>query len=247
MTRTEDLLGCRYPAVSVFRCAEPPDRCGLVVGGHCCIQTMLRPACEGRSVCGDRPTLHCRGSWSGLGLGEEDDFGMIADAYSTGTDDRPGNRYFDCPERVRTAFIDHVPARGSASDHVVMEPLETTLANGTTPETVVLLVDPLRLSALMTALGFDLDYPPLETRFAYSCQQLFLLPLLEGGKKEPHAVLGLTELYTRRFVDPDLMSVSMPWSMFERLERNADRTFLAGDGWRRIVSENGKPPGSPPA
>lgn len=247
MTRTEALLECRYPAVSVFRCPSPPDRCATVTGGHCCLQTMLRPACEGRSVCGDRSTLHCRGCWSGLGLGEEDDLDMIADAYSTGTEEMPGNRFFDCPDRVRSAFIDHVPARGSASDHVVMEPLETTLENGMVPEVVVFVADPVRVSALMTALGFDRGYPPLTVRFAYSCQQLFLLPLLEGEKGEPHAVLGLTELYTRRFVDPDLMSVSMPWCMFERLEENADRTFLTGERWKRISEQNRETPGPPPA
>ena len=47
-----------------------------------------------------------------------------------------------------------------------------------------------------------------------------------GESDDPHAVVGMTDMYARRFVGKDQMSFAVPYKLYQRMERDIDSSFL---------------------
>ena len=229
MGRMEDLIDNEYPPVAIYHVNGFPDYCEKMSPEHCVIKAFFLPAAkEGRSICGNPKDIRCGGPASGFCLSMEHD-GILKEAYSV------KNGYFDSPERVVNNYFEALPVPFTRDDLIVFEPLSKAIGRGKVPEVVVYLADPLHISALMTLAGYcrKSNDSPVDMRFALGCENIYLMPMLEESKDDPRCVIGFTEFYVRKFVDPDKFSFSIPYSLYKRMEAYADDTFLTKVKWNR--------------
>lgn len=241
------LLGPKYTPVAIYHTKEFPAYASKPSGESCIVASMLMHAFKsGRTVAMSYDLVGCKGALNGLGLGGEDkdrrkSLGTI---YSIGTEDRPGRKYFCSPESADRNYLDMIPVYGTKDDVVVMQPIDEAEDMKAPVETVVFLVGGLELSALVTMAGFirDIDETVIRSSFGFTCEQIYAMPKQEGEKDTPRMVLGLTEFYTRRFVDDGLLTISMPYSMYREMDEKASESFLAQDQWKtsaRPSKDNG--------
>jgi len=78
--------------------------------------------------------------------------------------------------------------------------------------------------------------------FGFACQQIYALPRAEGEKDDPHAILGMTDMYARRFVGRDELSFAVPFKLYRRMIEDLDTSFLTEDYYqnnlRRCIGPN---------
>lgn len=63
------------------------------------------------------------------------------------------------------------------------------------------------------------------------------MQVLEQGRSErPNAVIGLTDITARKYLDKNVLSFSVPFKRFLEMEANVDQSFLTkGKDWPEIV------------
>lgn len=230
----------RYIPVAIYHTEAFPSYASKPSGESCVIASMVLHAFrEGRTVAMSSDLVGCKGALSGLGLGgqDKDARDLIAYTYSDGKDGVPGRGYFCCPEAARHNYLDVIPVYGTRDDVVVMQPIDEAEAMDAPIETVAFLVDPLELSALVTMAGHlgKTGDSVLRCSFGFSCEQLYAMARQEGERGKSRLVLGMTEFYTRRFMDEDRMTISMPYSMYREMDEKAESSFLAKYQWREAA------------
>jgi hypothetical protein len=62
---------------------------------------------------------------------------------------------------------------------------------------------------------------------AAACHAAYLLPYHEGRQEHPRAIVGLTDPQTRRHLDEDKVTFSVPWRMFLDMEQSLSEGALA--------------------
>ncbi|MDR1080683.1 MAG: DUF169 domain-containing protein [Deltaproteobacteria bacterium] len=116
------------------------------------------------------------------------------------------------------------------------------------PEAVVVLADCLQLAALTTLANFARSGDGrVLIPHAAACMSVGLYPLAESLSAVPRAVVGMLDISCRstmwRVLGRDLLSFSMPWSLFCEMESNADASFMSRNLWRGI-GRKAAPPSS---
>ncbi len=234
MGRLTQLLNLPTKAVAIYRTDYPPDGVRADHDIHCIIGALLMPcAREGKTVYAEKADIGCSGAFTGLGFGGDPGRELLYDTYSAGIDGKPARHYFKDPEVARNA-MEQVPVYGDGSGYVVFQPLEQAEATGAPIETVVFIVDPVHLSALVTLAGYDrISSDACDVRMIHSlsCEQIYALPRSEGSKEYPRAVIGLTELYVRCYCNEEELSFAVPYPMYRRMEANAGESFLSTSFW----------------
>lgn len=242
MGKLVELLDNQYPPIAIYHTKDVPEDSEKVVEEHCIIRSFFLPSVkEGRSIYGAPMDLRCGGPMSGFCISDSDKRMGLADAYST------MNGYFDSPKRVVDNYLDMLPVPFTTEDYIVFEPLSKTQARGIEPEVVVFFADPQHISALMVLAGYarESNDSPVEMRYALSCENLYLMPILESRKENPKCIVGLTEFFVRKFVDPDKFSFSIPYSLYKKMDGYAEETFLSKGRWNKPLDPNGMPPRRP--
>ena len=237
MDRLTELLGNAYPPVAIYHTPTVPEDCGKPIETHCVINSFLIPAMkEGKSVCGGPGDMHCGGPQSGFCIEEGGRRERLLDAYSS------KNGYFDSPERVKRNYIDPLRLPFTTDEYIVFEPLDRTMERGIEPEVVVFLADPLHISALTVLAGYarESDDAPVEMRFALGCENLYLMPMIESRKENPKCIVGFTDFYVRKIIDPDKFSFSIPYALYKKMNANADDSFLTRGRWNQPYDPNAK-------
>lgn len=234
MGKLVELLNCPTRVVAVYRTDKPPEGERASSDIHCIIGSLLMPAAkDGKTMYAEKKDIGCTGAFSGLGFGGDPTREDRYVAFSTGNDKRTGRHYFKDPDTARKV-MDQVPVYGDGTGYIVFQPIEDALRIGTRIETVVFVVDPVRLAALSALAGYDresVDSNYVRMVNAFSCEEIYALPRSEGAKEEPRAIIGLTEFYTRRYCKPEEMTFAVPYSMFRRMDDNAEESFLNTDFW----------------
>jgi hypothetical protein len=73
------------------------------------------------------------------------------------------------------------------------------------------------------------------------CQSIGSFAYREPEKKHPRAVVGLTDISARNTVRPvlgnDVMSFTVPWPVYLRMEENVEGSFLQRERWLRLCQE----------
>ncbi|MCX7634283.1 MAG: DUF169 domain-containing protein [Syntrophales bacterium] len=155
-----------------------------------------------------------------------------------------GERYLKTPEQVRT-FLTLLPMMEIPSRYCVFKPLEESLAAGEMPQTVIFFVDADQLSALVVLANYGRHgNENVIIPFAAGCQTIGIYPYREALNEHPRAVVGLTDLsarlYTRKFLGQDVMSFSVPFTMFREMEANVAGSFLERPTWQALRKEREK-------
>ncbi len=235
--------------VAIYRTDSIPEGAS-VPEGHCGIPPLfLMAAKKGKTCAADRAHIFCHGAVSGFGFGpiqsrQRSAWSMSvvpeearAEMHHAGSGGQ--REYADCEAAL--AQMSEIRDYPGKNDAIVFEPLETAEAKGAPIEVVALLADPTRLSALMILAGYDKKTPGSAVKIlhAHACQEIYIIPKAEGDSEDPHAILGMTDLYARKFIDPDKFSFAAPYSLWKRMESNAGSSFLAMDKWAKALGKAG--------
>ena len=192
-------------------------------------------AAHGKVAAFTAETTPCLGGRAGLGF-DKYPLGWVEYFLSTGSPTvEHCERYKKTPDAARdficnvsNALIESLPAR---KKFLLFKPLD--LLDDETPDVVIFLVNADQLSGLVTLANFDsAGNDGVKLLFGAGCAQVVLYPLVE----KKICFVGLTDPSARKFVDKNLLAVSMSYERFIELEAVAHESFLSVDAWRKISS-----------
>lgn len=257
-SRMARAVGLRYPPVAISFTEEKPEGALQFKEGRwgCVVTMFIAAATKGRTAVFDRRTFGCLGGGVGLGFGDQyvhfpggiecyvstgnKEFARSPEAagFRTSSPLDEGEGYFKSPGTARR-FIDSLPMTEVPATYVVFKPLGQ-LASDETPEVVVFLANADQLSALSVLASYDRGGGPgVIMPFGAGCQTLGIIPYAEGRSAEPRAVIGLTDISTRRHVDKDLLSFAVPFRRFLQMEEEVAGSFLGNETWKKVLERNG--------
>ncbi|MGA9079714.1 MAG: DUF169 domain-containing protein [Halobacteriota archaeon] len=135
-------------------------------------------------------------------------------------------------------FIANLPEIILPTRYVVMKPL-SEVTDGETVEAaiVVFVANADQLSALATLANFDRPTNDnVSTLFGSGCGSLVMQVLDQARAESPKAVIGLTDITARKYLDKNVLSFSVPFKRFVEMEANVEGSFLTkGKDWPEIA------------
>jgi len=245
------------PVAVLWSDEKPEGALEFKEGRWACVMSLVTSAAKGKTAACSRETVGCKGGISGMGFGSAyDDFpGGIEYFLSYGNPDfckteagrrmaesmpdmDKGERYVKTPELARK-FIEALPICDIPAKYVVFKPLES-VADDEIPRTVVFLVNPDQISALIVLANYGRETTDnVIAPMGAGCQQIGILPYKEAESAHPRAIIGLTDLsarkITNRAVGKDILSFAVPYAMFREMEDNAEGSFLDRDTWAEVM------------
>ena len=235
MGRLAEILKMENHPVAIYRSDKIPEG-AFVPGTHCGIPPLLVRCSRLGHVCAtDNEHSVCHGSKSGFGFGGISNRQNSAWSASVVPECErgkmkhkgAGQSYFKTPE-IALLQMEPIKDYGDGSDVIVFQDLDEAEGEGRPIEVVVFLTNPARITALMQLAAFS-----KETRgsavimpYGHACQQIYAIPRAEGESDDPHAVVGMTDMYARRFVGKDQMSFAVPYKLYRRMVSDIDDSFL---------------------
>ncbi len=257
----------KYEPVAVIRTDDKPENAQQFKKGKWgCVMFLFSAAAKGQVAVFDAETYGCWGGGVGLGFGNAyNDFPGGVDCFAHflsigndqwdmgrqvgvgvekaagkefATDFLTGERYVKTPGLV-TQWIDELPITDPACRYVVFKPLTQVDPARETPDTVVFVADADQISALTILANYARQgMENVCIPWAAGCQTIGLLPFHEGQKKNPRAVIGLTDIsarkYVRKLLGSAYLTCAMPWSLFQEMEGNVAGSFLQQPVWMSL-------------
>ena len=234
MGRLAEILKMGNHPVAIYRNEKIPEG-AFVAESHCGIPPLLVRCSRTGEICStDNEHSVCHGSKSGFGFGGISSRQRSAWSASVVPEDAQnmkhkgtGQSYFKTPE-IALLQMEPIKDYGDGSDAIIFQDLDDAVSEGRPIEVVVFLVDPARLTALMQLAAFSKETPgpACIMPYGHACQQIYAIPRAEGESDDPHAVVGMTDMYARRYVGKDQMSFAVPYKLYQRMERDIDASFL---------------------
>lgn len=241
-SKLAERLHLRYePAAILFSNEKPEDAKAFPEGQWVCAAAMLSGAMRGKSFAVGHHTGLCHGGRHGLCLNDQ----RVArvDAHMTcgvpGVKAMPGREPLGLKKSVELASADResLPLRNIPEEYVLFRPL-SLVKEEEAPRMVVMYADCEQLSALTAMANFE--RPSADNVIipsASACMTFCLLTEEENGRENPRAVISMTDLFARRFIDRDLLAFSMPWKLYCEMENNV-RTmpgnFFDRPAWKHL-------------
>jgi len=240
-------LKLRYsPAAILFTNEKPEGALAFAEKKWGCVAALLSAAVKGKTSVFSRTTFGCLGGGVGLGFGNMyPQFpGGFAQFLSTGKGEGypDGEAYKKTPELAQR-FADDLPMTDIPEQYVVFKPLAEVDRSIEEPKIIVFYVSPDQLSALVVLANYGRqDNNNVIIPFAAGCQSTCLIPWHEANQDKPRAVIGMTDISARPVIDADLLSFSVPFSLFKEMEGNASGSFLDKEAWHKVAKRIPGPP-----
>jgi hypothetical protein len=220
------------PVAVIFTNDKPENAAEFVEGKWGCVVAMHTAAAKGKTAVFHRGNHGCPGAAVGLGFGGFTRPGM-AEFLSTGSPGQEGEHYWKSPKEAQ-AFMDAQPLVDVPFTYVVFKPLRD-LDPQETPQLVNFYVIADQLAALVVLANYGRTTPDnVAARMGAGCHTICLIPLDESKKNPPRAVIGMFDITARPYVDADVLSFSMPFSMFQEMEANVVGSFLDHPDWKKV-------------
>ena len=255
-SKVASAINLKYiPVAVLFKEEKPENAMQFKEGRWGCVISMFSAASKGRIAVFDRKTFGCLGGGVGLGFGNQyvNFPGGIecylstgnkviskskeASEFKTSTPLEDGEGYFKTPDIARK-FVDALPMTEVPVDYVVFKPLNL-LTDGDIPELIVFLANADQLSALTVLVNYHRGTGQnVIIPFGAGCHTIGIIPYSEAKAAEPHAVIGLTDISARRHVDKDLLSFTVPLSLYLQMEANVEGSFLGKEVWMDLTERN---------
>ncbi len=236
-------IGLQHEPVAIlFSDQKPPGALEGKEGVWNCIIPMLLAAAKGKTAVFSRKTTGCLGGAVGLGFGNSYEHfpGGFEYFLSTGRGEgyREGEAYKKTPELAKD-FVSCLPMTEVPSEFLVFKPLSQVDQTVERPELVVFYVNPDQLSALTVLANYSREgIENAMIPFASGCQAVFLLPYKEAQRPKPRGVVGLVDITVRPMVGANMLSFTVPFSMFLEMEENIPGSFLTKHIWEKIMQRN---------
>jgi len=232
-----------------------------------CLMWLLASAIRGKVVAVDEQSFGCLGGGTGLGFGNQyEQWPGGIDCFhhflSTGNETREegerladdarsalrpealehfvhGERYLKSPEVTRQ-FVDSLPITRVPTRYVIFKPLAQVDPASEEPDSILFLVDPDRLSALVVLANYA--GPAGENvviPWGAGCQSLGIFTYREGRSDHPRAVVGMVDISARKYMNRqfgrDLLTFSIPYRMYLTMEANVEGSFLEREQWKELL------------
>jgi uncharacterized protein (DUF169 family) len=201
-----------------------------------CIIPLFVAAMNGYTAVLEKETVHCPGGQVGLCFGPYK-LGRIEYFLSSGKEGVEGEYRKKTPELVRE-FIKNLPEIRVQTRYVVMKPLDKVTDDEINEVAIVVfVVNADQLSALATLANFDRPTNDnVIALFGSGCASIVLQVLEQARSEQPKAVIGLTDITARKYLDANVLSFSVPFKRFLEMEANVDESFLTkGKDWQKVA------------
>ena len=149
-----------------------------------------------------------------------------------------GERFMKSPEQVKT-FLKLLPIKDIPNTYVVFKPL-SGLEPDEKPVVISFLANSHQLSALTTLWYYEegcLDNVIIAK--GAGCHQVGVLAYREAEREDPRAIVGLTDLFARKSIrkhlGDDVMTFTVPFRMFKKMEENVEGSFLQEETWETLL------------
>lgn len=148
-----------------------------------------------------------------------------------------GERYIKSPELVKK-FVEQLPITSIPNQYVIFKPLSEVRGEDE-PVVIVFVVNPHQLSALITLANYSREgVNNVIVPMGAGCQQIGIYAYREAQSDEPRAVVGLTDpdsrLNVRKQLGDEIFTFTVPFRMFEEMEREVDESFLRAEVWSEL-------------
>lgn len=148
-----------------------------------------------------------------------------------------GERFMKSPEQVKK-FLEQLPIVDIPKTYVVFKPI-SEVTDGDKPVVVSFITNPHQLSALITLSYYEIGnlYNVVVPKGA-GCHQIGIFAYREAESKNPRAVVGITDLFARKILrdklGEDIMTFTVPFTLFQEMEENVDGSFLQEEIWEAL-------------
>ena len=230
-----ETLGLQESPLGIYYTNDEPAGITPKTGIHLCMIGLLKKARKsGVTVYFDKSHFGCSGGAYYMGFLELP-MPNIEHFLSCGIPGQmEGERYIKTPELAKK-YIEKVKPRPAPATFCAFKPIEKFQGNER-PEIVVFFASPDTLSGLFTLTNYALERTDgVYTPFGSGCSALLTHPLKEAEKEEPRAILGLFDVSARPMVEKDVLTLSMPYSVFLRLVENISGSFLQTGSWKKVL------------
>lgn len=203
--------------------------------GSGCIAPLIFSAAKGKTVAIDRESTGYACSAFYLGYAEWIFNGIeFFLSHSPIPIGRECERFVENPALAREFVESYIPVERNEKTYV-FKPV-TQFSEGEKPEIVVFFANADQLSALVFLIQYahPLDYDRVKTGFASACQAMVTIPLQYARKGESKAFWGLHDISARTALPKEIMSLSMPYALFEEICNYAPKSFLITEKWDQI-------------
>ena len=231
----QEALGLKESPLGIFYTADKPEGVTPKEGISGCMIGLLQQARKkGETVFFDKSHFGCPGGAYYMGF-REIPRPNIEYFLSCGIPgEMEGERYIKTPERAREYFAQMKP-RPAPATYCVFKPLDQ-FKNNEKPEVVALFAPPDILSGLFILTNYALERTDaVFTPFGSGCSTMLTYPLKEAEKEQPRALLGMFDVSARPMVERDILTLSMPYSIFLRLLENVPGSFLQTESWKKVL------------
>lgn len=228
-------LKLKYLPVAIILADELPEGAASLKPSkeaHGCSLSALRAAAKGETIYVSKETPGCPGMKSGMGFTDIPNIpGGIEYFLSCGRGEGfpKGERLKKTPE-VAKSYYDRLPKAVMDNKYVIFKPLDKSDKDKAT--LVTFLVNPDQLSALITLRDYESDaldtaYMPMSS----GCSTIVKIPLAEMKKENPRAIIGLADIFARPLFDAEILSFTVSYKEFERMESYANDCFFQAETW----------------
>jgi len=149
-----------------------------------------------------------------------------------------GERYRKTPELVKYWVQSSLPIMDVPARYVVFKQLQQ-VAEDERPASVVFLADADQMSALAVMANYGRPHRDNATiPHGAGCQSIGIFTYREGRSSNPRAVVGLNDISARRQLrrlGKDLVTVSVPFNLYQEMESNVPGSFLETDQWKSLL------------
>jgi hypothetical protein len=227
--RLLDRLRLTTPLIAVYDAPPSEAFAPLVqaVGTTCCF-AYYRRWLDGATLVLEKGGAGCRGASRALGL-EQRYPDYMAHFLTDGVGAPKGEGLRATPD-IAQAFLDAARAPEPSSDTVLIGPLR--LGQWEAVRSVTFLVDPDRLSALMTLAGYWSAEDVVAAPFGSGCSFLWR-SLGTGG--EDRAVIGGTDIAMRRYLPPNVLTLTVRPAHFAKMLTAPEDSFLYRSWWNDLM------------
>jgi len=268
-TYLENALRLRFPPLAIYYAQGLPER--VKPASPMCSMFLVAQAAKGETAALSKDSCRCPGAAGGFGLETTrlEDFPGGAECFlrflSIGNADweqgravtaglkaagapkimveefSEGEGFRKTPELVQE-WIDGLPEARPEGPYVVIKPLRD-IQKDETPKVVSFLVNPDQLSALVVLANYARKgCDNVRIPFGAGCNCFGLYPFDEAGKENPRAVIGLTDISARFYINKplgrDILSFTVPFKMYEEMEADAPESFLTRLAWKTVAKDN---------
>jgi len=155
----------------------------------------------------------------------------MANFLTDGKNGAPMGEGLKAPPALAQEFLDRIVFTEPAGDHVLMGPLK--LDHWDKVKSVTFFVDPDRLAGLMTLAAFwSSDPDEIAAPFSSGCGLMW--EVFNNFEKD-RAVIGATDLAMRRYLPPEIISLTVSPERFERMVDFPDDAFLKRSWWNELM------------